>query len=378
MAVFHRRRDPFLTLRMPAAMSRTPHVSRIVATTCLAICAAGGAVVAGPRVSFDPESGGVRLIQKDELKGRVSSRFVVKAKGAAAVSRVSATVTGVLLQATARPDDAVRSKPIRLSYRLQGDHDALLCVTIGKQTATSNVPAWVWAVAARFAHHEATGAVTLIDHPSTQPERAFERRWRAANGRSTRLLWARYHPALDDTLAGFFLLAADAVIGDPEQMRGLPNGLKGFANDSGDAPPFDRVKSGRAARTLDAIISLKAKSGDCVMLNDVGETFTFTVSNGRLQITGAPAYRFARKDRTGAYRELTDLTRLCRKNRRLLRDASPLVHRTAGDFARLVAFFNYVGETNPEQLAAFVKTLKPVMKRIPQFQTPIAVPMRAR
>ena len=284
----------------------------------------------------------------------------------------------MLFQATARPGGSLKSLPIKLSYRLKGDHDAVLCVNFGKHKVTSDAPAWVWAVAAKFANHDATGAVTLIDRPPTRTEQRFERRWHAKNGFGKRLLWARYHPAVDDTLMGFFLLTADAIVGDPEHVRRLPNGLKDFEKYSGYSLTFDRVKSRRAARTLDTLISLMAKSGDCAMLNDVEETFVFKMASGQLRISGVPFYRFARKTRSGVFREINELTGMCRKNRHLFRDVNPLVNRTIADFAKLVAFFNYIGKTNPDELDAFVNNLKPVLDRIPTIETPNALPLPAR
>lgn len=360
-------------------MVRTSRRCRVLLLGCLGVLGPATATLsAGPVISFDPQTGGIRLVQKGDLDGKTTSRFVVKATGSAAVSRAYATVTGVLFQATARPADALRSQPIRLSYRLQGEHDAVLNVAIGTHKATSDAPAWVWAVAARFASHEATGAVTLIDGPSTPTERKFERRWRAGNVPGKRLLWARYHPALDDTLMGFFLMTADAFIGDPEHVRTLPSGLKHFQKYSRYPPTLDRARSRPAARALDAIISLKAKPGDRAMLNDVDERFVFAIAGGHLQISGVPNYRFARKGRAGAFREITDLTEVCRKNRRLIRNANPLLERTVADFARLAAFFRYVGRSNPDAFHAFVKNLTPVLERIPTIKTPIAVPLRAR
>lgn len=359
-----------------------PRISRncqIYLTTGFVIVGTATAgLSAGPVISYDPKAGGVDLVQKGEVEGKLNSQFVVEARGADAVAKFYGTVAGVLLQATARPDASLKSLPIKLSYRLKGDHEAVLRVSFGKQQANSEALAWVWAVAARFAKHNATGAVTLIDRPQSRTEQRFARRWHALNGRGKRLLWARYHPAVDDTLMGFFLLAADAVVGDPEQMRMLPNGLKGFERYSGYPQTFDRVKSARAARTLDSLISLKAKSGDCAMLNDVDETFVFAITSGRLQISGLPNYRFARKTQAGVYVEIDALTEIVRKNRRLLRDVNPLLNKTIADFAQLVAFFNYVGKTNPVELAAFVNKLKPVFDRIPTIQTPIALPLPAR
>ncbi len=335
-------------------------------------------VTAGPVISFDPQAGGVRLVRKGDVGDEVSSRFVVKAKGPVAVSKVYGTIVGVLLQATARPGDKLKSLPIELSYRLQGDHNAVLCATIGKHKVVSDVPAWVWAVAARFADHGATGAVTLLDRPRTRAERSFERRWHGKHGFDERLLWARYHPAVDSTLMGFFLLAADATVGDPEHMRSITEGLQDFDKYSGYTLSVDGQRSSQAARTLDTLISLKAQPGDRAMLNDVDETYAFTIAKGKLQTSGVPNYRFSRETRAGEFTEISELTRVCRQNRHLFVEINPLVYTVVGDFAQLVAFFNYIDETDPDELDAFVDELQPVFDRIPTIETHIALPLPAR
>ncbi len=359
-------------------MFRMPLICRALTTSLLIFGLASATLFAGPVISFDPLAGGVRLVQKVDVDGEVTSQFLVKAKGASAVFKLHGTLTGVLFQATALPGDSLKSLPINLSYRLKGDHDAVLCVTLGNNQVTSDVPAWVWAVAAKFAEHEASGAVMLTDEPRTRAEKRFERRWHGKNGLSERLLWARYHPAVDDTLMGFFLLTADAMVGDPVHMRTITNGLKDFEKYSGYSLTTDHVKSGRAARALDTIISLEARPGDCAMLNDVDETIVFTISNGELRISGVPNYHFARETQAGVFEEIKQLTGICRKNRHLFLDVNPVVYKTIADFAKLVAFFNYIDETDPDRLDAFVNDLKPVMDRIPTIDAPIALPLPAR
>lgn len=335
-------------------------------------------LVAGPKVSFNAESAGIRLVQKTELSGDVVSQLLVSAKGASAVSKLHGTLTGVLFQATATPDDSLRSLPIKLSYNLNGDHDAVLFAMIGKKKLQSDVPAWIWATAARFADHDATAAVSLTDTPRTSNEKKFERRWRARHGSDDRLLWARYHPAVDDTLMGFFLLTADAMVGDPVYMRTMTNGLTDIEKYLHRSPTTDPKRSQRAARTLDTLIGLSAKTGDCAMLNDLNEAFIFTAANGQLRIRGIPNYRFSRENQQGEFTELNQLTAVCRKNRQLFAEINPLVYKTVDDFSRCVAFFNFVKESNPDQLTEFVNDLQPVLDRVPTIDTPIALPLPSR
>ena len=80
----------------------------------------------------------------------------------------------------------------------------------------------------------------------------------------------------------------------------------------------------------------------------------------------------------GVFKEINELTVNCRKNRKLFAEVNPIVYKTIDDFSKLVAFFNYIDETEPDELDAFVKTLKPVLDRIPTLETPIAMPYRVR
>lgn len=333
---------------------------------------------ARPVVKYNPREGGVRLVEKSEVPGNVPSRFSVKAEGETEVLRAYATVAGVLFQATAKPHESVATQPIRLSYRLNGKADAVLSVKIGKRTVVSESPAWVWAVAAKFANHKATAAVTMLDKPPSPAADRFERRWHANSRVRRRLVWARYHPAVDDTVMGFFLLAADALVGDPQSMRNLALGLPALPGENGSARTIDRASSRSAARSLDAFIELKAKSGDTAMLNDLDSKFVFNIAAGRLRLTGAPTYRFARKDRGGTYRDVKSLSTLFRRNRRLLRRANPRLDATIIDFSRHVAFFNHVKRSHPSKFRAFVASLPPVMNRLPTMKTPIAVPLPLR
>jgi hypothetical protein len=330
---------------------------------------------AEPVITYDPQTGGVRLIQKDEVGRKVTSQFLVKAKGRREVSQVYGNVTGVLFQATAkatRPSDS----PIKLTYRLSGDHDATLEVAFGQTQVTSDAPAWIWAVAARFADHDCTAAVTLRDEPPGAIESIFARRWKREH--SGRLVWAQYHPAVDDTVVGFMLLAADAVMGDPVRLRTLTNGLVDFEKYSTHLAPQDQQKSHQAALALHAIIQTNSEPGDRVMLNDVDAAFRFHAVNGKLLVEGSPSYHFARELRQGVFQEAEQLNQLCEKNRHLLLDVNPIVTSTVQEFSRLVAFFNYVDETDPDELDEFVQSLQPVLARIPALRTPIAVPLTSR
>ncbi len=333
-------------------------------------------LLAQPEVRYDSQQGGVKLIQKLDIGGRVKSTFVVTAKGARDVTRAHGSASGVLFQATARPDDSLRSLPVRLSYELKGEYDAVLHVTIGDHKLTSDAPAWVWAVAARFANHEATAAITMTDNPETPAEKIYERRWRTSN--TGRLVWVRYHPEVDDMLVGFFLAASDAIAGDAKNIRTITDGLSNFKQLGSYSLEFDHAKSRQAARTLDGIISLKAKPGDYVMLNDVSEQFVFSAANGKLGISGSPRYHFGRKDSRGEFYEIESLTEICRKNHHLFVKSNPLIYKIVGDFNKHVAFFNYIRETERQQIDTLIARLQPVLDRIPKMTTPIAMPLSVR
>ena len=359
-------------------MMTTVRTCLLMTAFLLMLSSAATTSFAGPVISYDPELGLVTIVRKSDVNGEVASKLVVESKGRLAVSKLNGTLTGVLFQATAVPDDSLKSVPIKLSYRLRHPHDATLCAKIGTNQVVSDVPAWIWTVAAKFADHRATAAVTLADNPRTTGEKEFARRWRAKNKSAERLLWSKCHPAVDDTLVGFFLLMADAMIGDPNHVKSVTNGLQGFDKYGGYSQRFDQVKSAQAARTLDALISLEAKTGDCAMLNDVDEMFQFRIVGDELRVSGVPNYHFARATPTGRFQEIKTLTRNCRQNRRLFMDVNPIVYKTIDDFAKLVAFFNYIDQTDPAELDAFIGSLEPVLVRIPTIDAPIALTLPAR
>lgn len=358
---------------------------------------------AGPHVTYDPEAGGVRVIAKSEVGevqsrmevaargprevvaasnlltatvsterslGQPASQFLVTARGTQQVHDVSGNVTGVLFQATAQPDATLRFLPIRLSYQLQGEHDAVLNVTIGSHQAASEAPAWVWATAARFAAHPATGALTLMDQPQTSAEQAFHRVWRQRN--AGRLVWARYHPVLDDTLMGFYLLATDAMIADAEHVRTMVNGLNRVEKVYGYPDSVNRAQSLRSAKMLDGLMKLESQPGDYAMFNDLDAAYRFSIVDGKLQLRGTADYHFARPTPEGP-QALPALTSMIAKNRHLFAESSPPLYNTVEDFGRLAAFFNHVEEVDPTGFKTFVASLEPVLSRMPRMETPIAV-----
>ncbi len=339
---------------------------------CLAL-AARGDVFAGPVVTYDPETGRVALVRKSEIDGPVKSRFEVAARGAEEVSNVTAVVTGVLFQAEARPATSLESKPIRLSYALRGKDDASLIVKCGDQPLASDAPAWVWAVAARFAVHPATAAVTMRNAPETAGEKLFHEHWKRKHGEQYRLTWARYHPELDDTLIGFHLIVADAMMANAEQYCEVVSGLDGehSASSSGEAP-----RRLRSARTLAALVRLESKPADCSMLNDVESDFVFSGDDSKLQIEGAANYQFSRLGRSGRFEPLKGLSVALRTNRHLQQESNPALYRAVDEFSRLVAFFHYVERVDPAGMKAFAASLEPVLERIPTIETPIGLPVK--
>ena len=226
-------------------------------------------------------------------------------------------------------------------------------------------------------NHEATAAITMTDNPPTTIEKRFRQRWLATSTSAERLLWVRYHPAVDDTLIGFFLFTADAMLADAQNMRTITNGLRDFEQYSDYPLTIEPAKIARAARMLDGLITLESNPGDIAMLNDVDEDFVFAIDDGTLRIGGHLNYHFARKTASG-FKEVRKLTEIFRKNRNMVFESNPLVHTVVADFAKLVAFFNYVDRVDPEELAEFVRRLKPVLDRIPTTSTPIGVVLRTR
>jgi len=349
-------------------------ISRLLGLLAVGLAwAAPGDAVAGPRVNYDPERGGVALVRKSEIDGPVKSQFEVAARGGEEVSNVTAVVAGVLFQAEARPAANLESKPIRLSYALRGKDDASLIVKCGEQQFASDTPAWVWAVAARFAVHPATAAVTMRNAPETAGEKLFHEHWKRKHGEQYRLTWARYHPELDDTLIGFHLIVADAMMADAEQYCEVIQGLDG---DYSTSSPGEAPRRLRSARTLAALVRLESKPADCSMLNDVASDFVFSAAEGKLQIQGAANYQFARLALSGKYEPLKGLSDALRTNRHLQHQSNPALYRAVDDFSRLVAFFNHVERIDPAGMQKFAGSLEPVLERIPAIDTPIGLPVK--
>jgi hypothetical protein len=350
---------------------------RFLVTSILFHCGMSTTTLGGNPVTYDPVKGGVPVLQRAD--GGPTQPFIVEAKGRDEVEGVLAIVTGVLFQASAVPDPALNSPSIDgLSYKLKGLDDAVLCVTIDGNEVTSDVPAWIWAVAAKFADQEGTAAVTLDNAPSTGAVYFPTQRWRKSDGVDRRLLWVRCHPAIDDTLMSFFLIAGDAMMTDSEFVRSMTEGLQGIDLPANSQTSRDQTKGPRAAQILDTLIRSEAQPDDCVMLNDVDETYVFSVVKGRLQLSGHPNYHFSRKTSGGKYQEVSGLTGLCARNRGLLYEINPQVYHTLDDFSRMAAFFTYIDDTNPQQLDEFVAGLQPVLDRLPEFSTPAAIAVPAR
>jgi hypothetical protein len=341
-----------------------------------AILACTGVATAGPKVTYDPQAGGVALVRRGDVDGPVNNLFLLTAHGQEEVadSAVVAAATGVLLQAAAKPEAGLEKRLVRLSYAFRGEHDARLLVKLGDDELASDAPAWVWSVAARFALHPATGAVTLVNNPQTPAEKLFTQDWLRKHGTKRRLTWARYHPMLVDTLIGFHLIVADAMMGDPVHYHTVVNGLD-YTLPYGPASLGDGAKRLRHARTLDGLLRLDSKPADCSMLNDVESQFLFSAQDGKLQLTGTADYQFSRMGKPGEYHPNENMTRMVRSNRRMVRESSPVLYDAVDDFTRHVAFFNHVHKVDPAALAAFVEGLDQVVERIPTIDTPVALPI---
>jgi hypothetical protein len=349
---------------------------RLFAVGLAAILACTGVATAGPKVTYDPDAGGVALVHRGDVDGPVNNLFLLTAHGQEEVadSNVVAAATGVLFQAAAKPGAGFEKRPLRLSHAFRGENDVRLLVKLGEAELASDAPAWVWAVAARFALHPATGAVTLVNNPQTPAEKLFTQDWLRKHGAKSRLTWARYHPMLADTLIGFHLIVADAMMGDPVHYHTVVNGLD-YTEPYGRASLGDSAKRLRHARTLEGLLRLDSKPADCSMLNDVESQFLFSAQDGKLQLTGTADYQFSRMGKPGEYHPNQNMTRMIRSNRRMVRESSPVLYDAVDDFSRHVAFFNHVHKVDPDALTAFVSSLDTVLARIPAIETPIALPI---
>jgi hypothetical protein len=320
---------------------------------------------AAPQIGFDPEFSGRRgLVFRRDLPGPANRRVTIEARGAARVAGVYATVGGVLLQATAAREDGFAERITDVSLSESGPN-ARLQIRFGPTTTvTSTAPAWVWVRAARFAASRYTAAVTLYDEPKSEAERQYAIR-------SKPHYWIGYHPAVDQTLIGFLLFMSDAMFVDanPNAVRDLTNHLPGLMNEVGYATVYDEGRSAAAATLMRQ--TLAQADWETYMLNDVDARFTFQHVNGLLSVRGHPTYHFGDND-SGGFTEAPGMRRFLDERQDVLMDLNPLVYSAVYDFARHVAFFNYLKRNGPSIFQRLIQRLPDTERRLPRFDTPVA------
>lgn len=351
-------------------------LARMAIYAVVILVAVPGALLAGPKISFRTKGAGIGLVSKAEIGHTATSNLRITAIGPAAVSQVYADVGGVLFQGIAQPDNNVTGDAIDLSYSLKGDHDAVLRVRIGEREATSDVPAWVWVVAARFADSKYTAAITLLGKPETDDEVRYD------NKKEKPVYWIRYHPAVDDTLIGFFLFSADSMFvnADIDLMRGITQDLAGLEGLVGYDVQFNEASSAKAAETIMKQIHHGGRPGGVLrwwwwttyMLNDVETDYKFRAKGGRLEIQGNPTYHFGMVGDNKVFIENRYITEYFAGHPDTVQQLNPLVYEAVYDFGRMVSFFRYVKKANPHEFREFMTEIDPVLNRIPEIDTPAA------
>lgn len=259
--------------------------SLVLAGAVVAFLALASDLFAGPPISFI-NGDDFRLSRFGDTEGRL---MAVPARGPSGVRGAFGRVGGVLFQGTAKPANPIKG-PIKLSFKPKGKHDASLQVEFDGMQGSSEVPAWVWVVAARFAANGNTAAISLYGNPETKADVDYLR----ANPDG---FLVNYHPELANTLVGFMLFLSDTMFvqGNPNLMRKATTKLQDFDKYSGYHQKFNEPKSAAAAKQLAAAINV----GDwqTYMLNDVATDYTFAVAGGALKLTGVPDYQFAKFDK---------------------------------------------------------------------------------
>ncbi len=350
---------------------------RIMVLFTVAVSAAPHAVA--QQIRYDAARSNVPLVFADDVSGDVRSTFSFRARGEEEVSRAFANASGVLFQGVASAPRGVNAAKWRLNVERDSERAARLILLADQEKYSSPSPAWVWVVAAKFAAHRATGAITMVDDPETPGEKQFARRWNSQSAnRGGRLMWARYHPAIHNQLVGFFLFAADGMLADPVRVRTITDGVVGLEQNCCFTLSFDRTRSRRAAGAVAEMIALEAEPGDFAMLNDLHAKQTIQLTSQVLRLTGEPTYQFARRNARRQFEPIGPLNRFVKSNRGTVRDVNPAVAAVVRDFCRHVAFFNLVQRQAPDEFARFNASLDKIESRLPRLESPVALPLSAQ
>ena len=358
---------------------------KIKKTLVIAVCILIASIAfAGSLISFNynPNLG---LLKKSSIGNSTRGNLRYSVRGTD-VNSVYGIIGGVLFQATAEPEPKLKGLPISLLYELKGDFDATLKILIGKESGQSTTPAWIWVKAAKFADSGYTSAITLFGEPETEDEVKFHKANKVR-------YWISYHPDLDDTIIGLMIFGADSmfVSGEPNRMRRFTDGLNGaekyivydFKIDEQKSLESASILKNKIKRSIkninlqkqlnldETIKIISEQKWNTYMLNDVNEQFTFRIENKIILIDGVPNYHFG-----VAYGDTFDenilITQFFRENRKLLHELNPLIYKSVDDFAKHVAFFNFVKDKYGEEWKRFLKSITVLEDRIPKVETPAA------
>jgi hypothetical protein len=293
-------------------------------------------------------------------------------------------VGGVAFSAVAKPDTAVKDKPIVLHYdRTTMDGHRLQIVAEGT-TATADLPDWMLIPIARFADSDYDACVSLFG-PNTTAS-AYD---------------IVYHASFQNTLLGLRLLQADMILFDIGETWRLPQ--RGGVVSLGVGETAPRQMDEASARTIEA--ALQGGSFQSWVMTDQDEDVIFGLQDRRLEFTGEPYYyfwtsnvediqaaqqglesqvralraagRIAESNRiveqinamTPTVTEVTNLTRRLKQERGALRRFNAPVYNAATQTMRYSAFFRYVKKQNQSGWRDFLRETASVAIQ-PELVTP--------
>lgn len=319
---------------------------------------------------------------------------------------------GVLFMATAKPEDASvlsdPKKPIVLSYNKGGKDGARLTVKIGGASiAVKGLYDWILLPAVYIAQTGFTNGTTLQGTPDPGNAEEASRADFYLNKQQggTAVSWVEVNPVLVNTLLGYNMLLADAMLTEGEVGKAAADiSLPGYnetklkpadkkkadaAVDAANKQVKDIILKGRTdwakgkarevvwqqifatGRTpneddmVDAINAMytsympEAKPWDYYIFCDPDEGIKFKVDKKGLIFTGAPQYYFMYKNTDSTGRQVyQDAKVISADMKKVVRGLNPIVYDSITQAAQWTAFFRLAKSKYPKEWDKFVAQVK--------------------
>jgi hypothetical protein len=266
-------------------------------------------------------------------------------------------VGGVAFSTVAKPDPAIKDKPILLRYDKAALDGRRLRVVVEGVSDYAELPDWMLIPIAKFADSDYDACVSLFG-PETSAT-AYD---------------IVYHASFQNTLLGLRLLQADMMLFNIGETWRLPQRNGVVTLGAGEMAPKQMDEA--SALAIDA--ALHHDNFQSWVMTDQDEDITFSVREGRLELSGEPYYHFWTSNveevqaaqrrleqqvqslrRAGRIAEsnriveqinamaptvtqVEDLTRRLKAERRALRRFNTPVYNAATQTMRYSAFFRYV------------------------------------